>query len=313
MWIGPDTYNVANLCGQKVFEQLTSLKDLQHPVSHQKLTVHRRTVADGKTRRTSTGSSSACSSYPITEAPEHSDQLGDMTIIFEGPSWKINDTDKCADTFTTWLQNRKDNQHNRRQFAKEHFGNTGRSNITGTELEYFYPPAMHRALRSAETIGRRIAVIAHKKYNTKETWYKEMSKVAKKSSDQKLAFSEDGVVAFVEHFKEFLVSSSFEGLTGTVLQTFGQGLQELYQWLLRTPVGLTGMEFDVNARALLGFQYILIFGTNHVTATIKRRVFLSTLCVKPENAVDIVLAALAMHNFLRSNVPGRYTTPGEVP
>ena len=42
------------------------------------------------------------------------------------------------------------------------------------------------------------------------------------------------------------------------------------------------------------------------------RVFLSTLCVKQDSAVDIVMAALALHNYLRSNVPGRYTSSGTI-
>ena len=42
------------------------------------------------------------------------------------------------------------------------------------------------------------------------------------------------------------------------------------------------------------------------------RVFLSILCVKPDSAVDIVMAALALHNYLRSNVPGRYTSSGTI-
>lgn len=40
------------------------------------------------------------------------------------------------------------------------------------------------------------------------------------------------------------------------------------------------------------------------------RVFLTTLCVNPENAVKIVLASIALHNFLRSKIPSRYTPPG---
>ncbi|EDO41939.1 predicted protein [Nematostella vectensis] len=40
------------------------------------------------------------------------------------------------------------------------------------------------------------------------------------------------------------------------------------------------------------------------------RVFLSALCVKPDSAFDIVLEALAFHNYLRSTIPGRYTPPG---
>jgi hypothetical protein len=40
------------------------------------------------------------------------------------------------------------------------------------------------------------------------------------------------------------------------------------------------------------------------------RVFLSTLCVKPESAIKIVLSSISLHNFLRSKVPGRYTPTG---
>ena len=40
------------------------------------------------------------------------------------------------------------------------------------------------------------------------------------------------------------------------------------------------------------------------------RVFLTTLCVNPEGAIKIVLASLALHNYLRSRVPSRYTPLG---
>ena len=39
------------------------------------------------------------------------------------------------------------------------------------------------------------------------------------------------------------------------------------------------------------------------------RVFLTSLCVKPDSATKIVLAAIALHNFLRSKAPGRYIPP----
>lgn len=42
------------------------------------------------------------------------------------------------------------------------------------------------------------------------------------------------------------------------------------------------------------------------------RVFLTTLCVKPDSAVKIVLAAMALHNYLRSKIPSRYTPPGTI-
>lgn len=45
-------------------------------------------VADGCQRRSITGSSSASSTYPIPESPEHQKQLGDMRVICKEPVWK---------------------------------------------------------------------------------------------------------------------------------------------------------------------------------------------------------------------------------
>ena len=42
------------------------------------------------------------------------------------------------------------------------------------------------------------------------------------------------------------------------------------------------------------------------------RVFLTSLCVKPDSATKIVLAAIALHNFLRSKAPCRYIPPGSL-
>lgn len=44
----------------------------------------------------------------------------------------------------------------------------------------------------------------------------------------------------------------------------------------------------------------------------KFRVFLSTLCVKPDNATIIVHAALALHNYLLWKCPNMYTPPGSM-
>lgn len=87
--MGGDDFTTAKICGEKVYKQLTELKEIVHPISNQSLTVLRRTTTDGKARRASTGNSTACSSYPIPEAPEHVDQLGDMKIFFEEPSWSL--------------------------------------------------------------------------------------------------------------------------------------------------------------------------------------------------------------------------------
>ena len=44
----------------------------------------------------------------------------------------------------------------------------------------------------------------------------------------------------------------------------------------------------------------------------KFRVFLSTLCVKPENAVIILHAALSLHNYLLCKCPNIYNPPASV-
>lgn len=85
LWMGSDEFTTAKICGEKVYKQLAELKEIIHPKTGQTLSVLRRTTADGKARRTSTGNSTACSSYPIPEAPEHIDQLGDMKVLFEKP------------------------------------------------------------------------------------------------------------------------------------------------------------------------------------------------------------------------------------
>ena len=220
---------------------------LQHPVTKKTLKVLRHTVADGKTRRSSTGSSTACSAYPIPEAPEHSDQLGDMSLVFEKPVWTVDEIEKYEELFPTWLKHKQDNPTNRREFAKEHYGCKWRLNIAKTDLRHFYPPVMHRALRSAETIGRRVGVVAEAKYgsNCKKAWFNEMAKVAKKSSaanEHKLAFSENGTIAFLTNFRSFLLNSGFKGLTMETLSTFSDGLANLFELLLNTPVGLTGTQ-----------------------------------------------------------------------
>lgn len=85
LWMGSDEFTTAKICGEKVYKQLAELKEIIHPKTGQTLSVLRRTTADGKARTMSTGNSTACSSYPIPEAPEHIDQLGDMKVLFEKP------------------------------------------------------------------------------------------------------------------------------------------------------------------------------------------------------------------------------------
>lgn len=94
LWMGGDDYDCTRICGEKVYEQLRNLHEIEHPITGEKLTIIRRTTADGKARRASTGSSTACSAFPIPEAPEHVDQLGDMKILFLQPTWDLKETEK---------------------------------------------------------------------------------------------------------------------------------------------------------------------------------------------------------------------------
>ena len=48
--------------------------------------------------------------------------------------------------------------------------------------------------------------------------------------------------------------------------------QKSFQWILNTPKELTRQKFECQARVLLGFQFILIFGSQIVTATVKELV-----------------------------------------
>ncbi|CAH3170265.1 unnamed protein product, partial [Porites evermanni] len=75
-----------------------------------------------------------------------------MKILFVEPTWCLEETEKTSCQCQTWLGKRTDNFNNKRLFAKQHFGNMGRNNITGTPMFEYYPPSMHYVLRSAEKI-----------------------------------------------------------------------------------------------------------------------------------------------------------------
>ena len=97
------------------------------------------------------------SSTPQAEAPEHKEQLGDMTIVISNPVLTVADTFIFQGDYEQWLGGRKDSNANRAEFAKGHFGNMGRGNISLIPLEDFYPGITHLAICSAETISLTIS------------------------------------------------------------------------------------------------------------------------------------------------------------
>ena len=245
-----------------------------HPVTNKVLSVHRRSLADGKARRSTSGSSTARSSFPLADAPEHSSQLPDMCVIFRGPEWTHSITEDLEKEYDEWLGEKSDNSTNRRKFAQKNLGNTGRSSATKIDMENYYSGAMHCGIRSAETIARKMTdLIDHLKL-PKKKWYGCISKVTKKNpqTSDMIRFSEDGVLAFAKNATNFVKEAGVTGIHLETLKSFFDGLYTVYYWLLNTPTDLTGYEFEIHARCLLGFQFVQIFGKDSVTPSIKQLV-----------------------------------------
>lgn len=160
LWLGNDDYDTVQKCAGAVYEQLTQLKTIKHPLSGKEIKIVRRSCGDGKERRSSTGNSSAKSSYPIPEAPEHHSQLGDMKLYCPCPVWSVKDTETLETKFSIEVGKKAPSKEKHREFARQNLGNTGRKNICGTPLSEYYPGTSHLGFRSAETICLRIAKIA---------------------------------------------------------------------------------------------------------------------------------------------------------
>ena len=159
---------------------------------------------------------------------------------------------------------------------------------------------MHQATRATETIARRIGQVADALKQNKRQWFVEVQKVARKVclNSFDVTFDENGVLAFYEKAEDFLNNSGFSPLITEILVCFCNGVKKIFQWILNTPRELTREKYDCQARVLLGFQFILIFGSETVTATVKELVAYTGFYV--EKALkDATLSGLplSLHNF----------------
>ena len=197
----------------------------------------------------------------------------------------------------------------RREYAKKHIGQTGHPNASQLDLENFYPAMMHQATRATETIARRIGQVADALKQNKKQWFLEVQKVARKVclNSYDVTFDENGVLAFYEKAEELLNNSGFSPPVIDLLVCFCNGLKKIFQWILNTPKELTRQEYECQVRVLLGFQFVLIFGSGTVTATVKELVAYTGFYV--EKALkDATLSglALSLHNFNDSIMETRH-------
>ena len=199
--------------------------------------------------------------------------------------------------------------YGRREYAKKHLVHTGHPNASQLDLENFYPAMMHQATRATETIARRIGQVADALKQNKKQWFLEVQKVARKVclNSYDVTFDENGVLAFYEKAEKLLNNSGFSPLVTEIFVCFCNGLKKIFQWILNTPKELTREEYECQARVLLGFQFILIFGSETVTATIKELVAYTGFYV--EKALkDAALSGLplSLHNFNDSIMETRH-------
>ena len=117
-------------------------------------------------------------------------------------------------------------------------------------------------------------------------------------SSYDVTFDENGVLAFYEKAEEPSNNSGFSPFVSEILVCFCTGLKKIFQWILNIPKESTRQEYGCQARVLLGFQFILIFGSQTVTATVKELVAYTRFYV--EKALkDGALSGLplTLHNF----------------
>ena len=97
--------------------------------------------------------------YPITEAPEHKTQLGDISITCLQQTRTVEKAGEMVNEFEKWLENQQPNTLNRRDFAKTHFGYASKKNVTEKGLTKFYPGTM-QCVQGKERLFNEVKKVA---------------------------------------------------------------------------------------------------------------------------------------------------------
>ena len=231
-WLGPDDFEHVASLGISIYKQLTSLKSVCY--RGQKVGVNVRGLAEGSQRRISSGASTARSSYPIEEAPEHLTQLGDMLIFCDKPVWNTEKTQNIESDYKKWLKNKKDNVENRLEYARKHYGRV-HENIIGLGMADNYPGTTHRCCRAVESIALRTASISESVDGSSKNFFENLNdtKMARKASHENRAikFDECGAIQFCLQGTDLMKKLNFnEKLTESLrllLTSIGEYLQTL--------------------------------------------------------------------------------------
>ena len=156
-WLGPDDHLHTRTPDKFIYEQLQDLKEVNVP-SIGKVNVLVRGCADGSGRRSSSGASTARSSYPIEEALDNLSQHVDMSIYCYEPVWTVDKTKDTEKDYVKWLNGKKDTNENRRQFSQQSLGRVA-SNAIMMDMKGFYSGITHKVCRVAESIALRVNVV----------------------------------------------------------------------------------------------------------------------------------------------------------
>ena len=109
---------------------------------------------------------------------------------------------------------------------------------------------------------------------SQEKWVESLKHVARyaKLENGRLTvkFDEIGVISFGQKIPGTLGTAGFHNFALDILVTFCSGLTEVFENLLRPQPTLTGKDFEILARILLGFQAVVIFGVKAITPSIKQ-------------------------------------------
>ena len=101
---------------------------------------------------------------------------------------------------------------------------------------------------------------------SQEKWVEALKHIAR------FAKLENGhlTLSFGLKIPEILPKVGFQNCALDVLVAFCSGLKEVFESLLRPNSTITGKEFEILARILLGFQAVVIFGVQAITPSIKQ-------------------------------------------